>query len=152
MARVNVGIAPYYLSDNHLIAESVEITMITGSLRRNNYLVKGAIPKNYTLGAGHINFFKDKLLYLANRLQAVNTEMRTRKFNPGTSIDLSEFPEQLINDWTPDLRDSEIVRARVCDRIVSPLKLKRPHRYYGQSIIDISKFTDRLLNSPLSKV
>ena len=37
MARVNVGVNPKYLADQWLIAESVEITMITGSLRKNKY-------------------------------------------------------------------------------------------------------------------
>ena len=40
MARVNCGIEPLYLSDQHLIAESVEITMITGGLRKNGYKIK----------------------------------------------------------------------------------------------------------------
>lgn len=152
MARINVGVAPYYLSDNHLIAESVEITMVTGSLRVNSYKVKGTVPEAYTLGKGHINFFKGKLLYLHNRLLAVNQEMKARNFNPGTHINLEEYPEELINDWAPREVDSYIVRDRICFRLATPLKLKRPHRYYGEDIINIRTFTDRLLNSPLHEV
>ena len=43
MARVNIGVNPKHLSDQHLIAESVEITMITGSLRKNNYEIKSEV-------------------------------------------------------------------------------------------------------------
>ena len=63
MARINVGINPIYLSDQHLIAESVEITMIPGSLKYNGFAIKGKVPEQFTLGTGHVNFFKDKLVY-----------------------------------------------------------------------------------------
>ena len=45
MARVNVGCDSLYLADQHLIAESVEITMIIGSLRKNGYIIKGKVPE-----------------------------------------------------------------------------------------------------------
>ena len=44
MARVNIGVDPKYLSDQHLIAESVEITMITGVLRKNGFEIKSPVP------------------------------------------------------------------------------------------------------------
>jgi hypothetical protein len=75
MARVNIGINPHYLSDQHLIAESVEITMITGGLRKNDYKIKSPIPEFFNIGRGHINFFKNKLYYLNRRLLAVNKEL-----------------------------------------------------------------------------
>jgi deoxyribonuclease (pyrimidine dimer) len=75
MVRVNVGVNPLYLADQHLIAESVEITMITGGLRKNNYIIKSDMPSNLVLGKGHINFFKNKIIYLNKRLTAVNQEM-----------------------------------------------------------------------------
>jgi len=78
MARVNVGVNPLFLSDQHLIAESVEITMITGSFRKNKYTVFSEIPKQFSLGKGHMNFFKNKLLYLRERHEQVNTEMKRR--------------------------------------------------------------------------
>ena len=90
MARVNIGVNPKYLADQHLIAESVEITMITGGLRKNGYVLKSPTPEKFSLGNGHINFFKNKILYLYNRLNAVNEEMRRRNFNPTTKINLDE--------------------------------------------------------------
>jgi hypothetical protein len=80
MARVNVGINPVYLADQHLVAESVEITMITGGLRKNGYKVKSPIPPKFKLGEGHINFFKNKIRYLERRLREVNGEMYNRQF------------------------------------------------------------------------
>jgi hypothetical protein len=153
MARVNVGVSPAYLSDQHLIAESVEITMITGGLRLHNYKIKGIVPKEFPMGKGHINFFKDKLLYLKKRLDAVNAEMRARGFNPGTNIDLSEFPKELINDWKPTYKDTKHVRERIVDRLANPLRAKKGssfHRYRKEVIGDsLPTFQSNLLNSEL---
>lgn len=151
MARVNVGVAPCYLSDQHLIAESVEITMITGGLRLHKYKIKGVVPSKFPMGKGHINFFKDKLLYLRNRLEAVNAEMRLRGFKPGTYIDLSEFPNELVNDWKPTMEDSKHIRERIADRLANPLKAKKNfHRFYGKLLDDnLKPFQDRILFSDL---
>ncbi len=153
MARVNSGLNPKLLSDQHLVAESVEITMITGSLRCNNYTVKGVIPANYTLGKGHINFFKNKLIYLSNRLYEVNREMRNREFEPGTRIDLDEFPKRLHNTWQPNQQDTVELRKRVVDRLMHP-KSGRPggelHRYYGKPLGDgLQQFCTNIINSGL---
>lgn len=110
MVRINSGINPKYLSDQHLIAESVEITMITGALRKDGGIIKGKVPERFKLGMGHINFFKSRLKYLQNRLQSVNDEMRVRGYNPTTSLNLSEFKAVLCNDWKPSLTDSVQVR------------------------------------------
>ena len=132
MARVNVGVDPKLLSDQHLVAESVEITMITGALRKDGYVIKGKVPDKFPMGTGHINFFKNKLVYLKRRLDSVNTEMIRRGFNPGTKIDLDEFPVKLHGDWTPNLQDSMILRVRVADRLITRangLSAGRLHRY-----------------------
>jgi hypothetical protein len=42
MARVNIGVHPRHLADQHLIAESVEITMITGGFKKNNFKSKAS--------------------------------------------------------------------------------------------------------------
>ena len=132
MARVNVGLDPKLLSDQHLVAESVEITMITGSLRKDGYVIKGKVPDKFPMGTGHINFFKNKLVYLKRRLDDVNNEMIRRGFNPGTKIDLDEFPVELQGDWTPTMEDSIILRERVADRLLTRANGKsatRLHRY-----------------------
>lgn len=151
MARINVGIEPKFLSDQHLIAESVEITMITGSLRRNGYQIKGKVPDKYCLGKGHINFFKPKILYLAKRLVEINNEMKLRGFNPGTSIDVFEFNFLFIlNNWEPELKDSYLVRERIAERLKSPRKAKPGfHKYYKKPIEDIDDFCSKLMNSEL---
>lgn len=148
MARVNVGVNPMYLADQHLIAESVEITMIVGSLRVNDYQIKGFKPEKYGLGKGHINFFKDKLIYLALRLYEVNKEMKRRGFKPGTDPDLiMKNPEEFLNDWAPELEDSMIVRRRIIEKMI-----KKPvgfWRFCRNKITDIDFFVNDLLTSPV---
>jgi len=148
MARVNVGCNPLHLADQHLIAESVEITMIVGSLRKNGYCIKGDCPDVYKLGKGHINFFKKRLKYLARRLEAVNKEMIRREFKPGTTTECLEIaPREFQNDWQPTIEDSMIVRNRIVEKMI-----KKPEgfwRYEGELIADVTVFSRKLLQSNL---
>lgn len=148
MTRINSGIDPQYLTDSHLIAESVEITMVPGSLKYNNFQIKGKVPEHYTLGKGHVNFFKDKLAYLYLRLGRVNAEMVRRGFQPGTDFKLLEYPFDLIWGWIPTQPATYEVRLRIVDRIKNP-KSGKPHRYMGKPIDDVDAFCIKLLNSPL---
>ena len=153
MARVNIGISPTYLSDQHLIAESVEITMITGGLRKNGYQIKSEIPIHFNLGKGHINFFKNKLYYLNRRLLAVNNELTNRNIGNSTSIDLEEFPSELRGDWTPLINESKIIRYRIADRLIRPLKAKPGfHKYWKQPILDMHRFSNIMVESELFEV
>lgn len=154
MARINSGINPKYLSDQHLIAESVEITMITGALRKDGYMIKGSVPDEYCLGKGHINFFKPKILYLKDRLDEVNLEMKRRGFEPGTKIDPVDFPARSYvnhwNSWQPKFKDSCLVRQRIIERLKEPKKAKAGfHRYYGKPIEDMEQFSETLKKSEL---
>ena len=153
MARVNVGLNPNLLSDQHLVAESVEITMITGNLRLNEYKLKTTIPTKFPMGKGHINFFKDKLVYLKRRLDEVNKEMIRRGFTPGTKIDLTEFPVEFHGDWTPTMEDSIILRERVADRLLTRANGKsatRLHRYNKRYLGWYSKcLGNKIINSEL---
>jgi deoxyribonuclease (pyrimidine dimer) len=149
MARVNVGIHPKYLADQHLIAESVELTMITGSLAKNGNAIKGKVPTNFKLGSGHINFFKNKLTYLDLRLTAVNLEMLERGFNPTTEIKLEAFPEDLCNEWTPSTTDMEIVQQRVSERLITRTNGKSGqgfYRYRSKPIENIEEFIQKMFN------
>ena len=156
MARVNVGVNPKYLADQHLIAESVEITMITGGLRKNGYVIKSLVPPKFKLGTGHINFFKNKIRYLNARLLEVNAEMVNRGIKPGTYLTLSEYPDELVNNWNPDNDASDIIRNRIVERLKSPLNGKKGGDYYRyrSKLIgeDMDKFCNTLLRSELYSV
>lgn len=154
MARINVGIDPSLLSDQHLIAESVEITMIPGHLRRYNWQMKTDPPAKFKLGKGHINFFKPKLRYLQRRLNAVNLEMQARGFNPGTSMKefLEESPSKYQFDWRPTEASTYEVRCRIAQRLKTRTNGKDGTKFYKykRSLIpDMDLFIDNMMNSKL---
>lgn len=126
MVRVNL-ILPAKLSDQHLVAEYDEILMLLGYFKRFPALI--GIPNEYTLGKGHMKFFKDKLLYLKKRHDIIKVEMKKRAFKTNVTIDLSEFPKELINDWAPD----KVAFKKIKERLVYKLRSKPDYyRYYGK--------------------
>lgn len=44
------------------------------------------IPKDWTLGTGHVLFHYNKLQYVANRMQSLASEMLKRGYNPNTEM------------------------------------------------------------------
>ena len=64
IVRINL-LNPHYLTDQHLVAEYLEIIMLVDYIKRNPELSN--IPKKYCLGKGHMKFFKAKLVYLKKR-------------------------------------------------------------------------------------
>ena len=136
------------MADSHLIAEQVELLMITGMLRRNKFIHKMSIPSKFKLGTGHMTFWFDKLLYLQRRLSAVKIEINRRKFKVmERDIILDGFPEKYINEWSPTLEDSLIVRQRIGEKI-----LKKPHkfwRYESKYIEAVEAFVSNIKNGEL---
>ena len=119
--RCNVGVNPKLIVDQHLVAESTELKMVTGMMRyRINKGQKfGQSPDSFRLGKGHILFFTDKLAYLARRLAYINDEMRSRGFKPGSPdyIDPNEFGSVYNHDWTPEKVDSDLIRERIIEKL-----------------------------------
>jgi len=130
MTRINI-IDVSELTDQHLIAEYREITMVPGSLKRT--LVskigyqKKKVPKKFTLNSGHVYFFYNKGKYLDNRYVEIRNEMKNRGFNPDPN---RKFPidifknNGLYNDWMPTIEDQKIIRNRIAERIA-----KKPNWY-----------------------
>ena len=126
MVRINL-IHPRKLSDQHLIAEYNEILMLLGYVKK--YPKLGEIPSEYTLGKGHILFFKNKLKYLKKRHEMIKKEMKKRRFKTEKTIRLSNFSQKLVNDWKPSSKDKSIIKKRLIDRIKLKPKL---YRYHGK--------------------
>jgi len=125
MVRINL-INPKNLADQHLVAEYNEILMLAGHVRKFP-LIKNQ-PKNYCLGKGHINFFKNKLKYLKKRHEKIKFEMKQRGFKIDKSLNLIDYEISLRKDWKANDNDKEIIKNRLIDKI----KLKPfYYRYYG---------------------
>lgn len=122
MTRINTGIKPAELPDKILLAELREIKRIPNAIKNGRYNLKG-IPEEFTLGAGHVKFFYDKLEYLWNRYQALRSEALQRGFNVS---DFSEawngVPQELMNDYVEKIRDREIIIHRINERGFELLK------------------------------
>jgi|TARA_R100000152_G_C6734087_1_gene158438 deoxyribonuclease (pyrimidine dimer) len=125
MTRINI-IEPSELTDQHLIAEYREITMVPGSLKRTLASKSGyqesKVSKKFTLNSGHVYFFYNKGKYLTERYNALVNEMKSRGFNPDPD---RKFPKQifidnnLYHDWMPTIEEQNLVRQRIAERIAA---------------------------------
>tara|TARA_B100000579_G_scaffold73258_1_gene56223 strand:+ start:59286 stop:59705 length:420 start_codon:yes stop_codon:yes gene_type:complete len=123
MTRINL-IPTHELTDQHLIAEYREITMVPAALKRTIHsksgLMLNKIPASFTLNKGHVLFFYDKGKYLFKRYQLLIREMENRGFKPNQN---RKFPcdifieNKLFNDWEPTLKDLKIIRNRIKSKI-----------------------------------
>ena len=136
MTRINI-IPVSELTDQHLIAEYREITMIPAALTRTlnskSGFIKKKIPDRFTLNTGHVYFFYDKGLYLYNRYDNIVEEMILRGFNPDVKrlFPKGIFPSELFNDWTPNIEDQELVRDRIKEKIAM-----KPNWYRKTEIVN----------------
>lgn len=133
MTRINL-VPPRELTDQHLFAEFREIKMIPKSLQRSLDArgidgVLKMIPKEFTLGKGHVSFFYDKGVYLHERYEAIRRELRERDvdFNKSATLDPSDVffnNHVLLGCYTPTPEALKIIRARIAEKIAM-----KPHWY-----------------------
>ena len=117
MTRINCGIEPAELTNKHLIAEHREIKRIPNCVSRGRFNLK-SIPKEFTLGKGHVAFFYNKLKYLKDRYEEIYKECKSRNFNVsyyGNAWD--NIPKEFMNDYIPTKRDEEIIRQRIKEKL-----------------------------------
>lgn len=117
MTRINCGIEPAELTNKHLIAEHREIKRIPNCVSRGRFNLK-SIPKEFTLGKGHVAFFYNKLKYLKDRYEEIYKECKSRNFNVsyyGNAWD--DIPNQLMGNYNPTDRDREIIRQRIKEKL-----------------------------------
>lgn len=126
MVRINL-INPKYLTDQHLIAEYSEMLILMNYVKR--YPEPKNMPKQFTLGTGHMIFFKNKLKYIKNRHDTLRKEMIKRGFHPHVKINLSKYRKDLLNNWKPDSKNKKIIKRRIIERIKQKPEW---YRYYGE--------------------
>jgi deoxyribonuclease (pyrimidine dimer) len=83
------------------------------------------IPDRYTLGTGHMRFFKNKARYLRRRHRLLKQEMKDRGFRPRKQFLLDSIPGELRGNWRPHRADLPIIKERIVLRL-----RKRPNRFY----------------------
>ena len=122
MTRINL-IAPKELSDQHLLAEIRELPRIFKLVEKYG-IQKSKIPNEFTLGKGHVNFFRDKLFFLLNRYNQLYIEAKSRDFKINyKTIDLYIRYKSLIlnsisyNLWIPNYEDIQKSKNRIDEKI-----------------------------------
>lgn len=122
MTRINV-IEPAQLSRQHLIAEYREIARLPKNLRdslnrKSTQFSFDEIPKDYTLGKGHVKFFYDKMYFLQKRFELLVAEMLRRGYSANFQDSGIFLPENKIfyNDYTPTQAAIEINLQRIKER------------------------------------
>ena len=117
MTRINVGIPPVELVNQHLLAEHREIKRIPNCIAKGKYNMDG-MPKRFKLGTGHVKFFYNKLLYLKKRYVKIYEECIERGFNVQNYIEAwNGIPEELMNDYNVKANDIRIIRERINERL-----------------------------------
>ncbi len=118
MTRINV-VPPSELCDQHLIAETRELTRIPNAVVRGKFNMVGQ-PKEYTLGAGHVKFFYDKLGFLRSRYRDLIAECVFRGIN-FTNVfpyeEVGRLDPSLVRDYVPTTDALAINRARISIRM-----------------------------------
>lgn len=117
MTRINCGIDPSELTDKHLLAEHREIKRIPNCISKGKYNLNN-IPHQFVLGTGHVKFFYNKLKFLLNRYIKLHDECLKRGFSVQDYRSAwDSIPNELMNDYNPTDRDSEIIRSRINERL-----------------------------------
>lgn len=129
--RVNI-VPPSELTDQHLRAEHLELTLVADAFRRTLASASGFVPKKvpsrYTLNTGHVYFFYNKGLYLHRRFDLLTKEIHARGFRASLKFPFDIWPTHLYNDWTPEDGDFAVIRARIGERV-----MRKPYWYRQRS-------------------
>ncbi len=133
MTRINAGIEPADLVDQHLTAEYREIIRIPNVLNKTSKdKIKSSLkkqPTEFKLGTGHVLFFYTRIKYLHDRFISLKAEMDHRGIL--NNIDDECFKNcktihpELYNDLfvTSDAKD--IIGSRILNRVWSMKSLKK---------------------------
>ncbi|ASD52052.1 endonuclease V N-glycosylase UV repair enzyme [Pseudomonas phage PspYZU05] len=133
MTRINLTKASV-LADQHLMREYNELPRVLGLLDKHFAKTKKLptnLPKNYTMGTGHIKFFYDKLLFLQKRQAELVAELLKRNYNIQyiDNLDISRFPIELQQDFSPSKYDIMISANRLLERVGEKPEF---YKYYGE--------------------
>lgn len=71
------------------------------------------IPESYRLGKGHVNFFRDKGLYLLKRHRQIRFVMHDVGYTANYKLGLNDWPDWAMNDWQPSVDDKLLNVSRL---------------------------------------
>lgn len=119
MTRINLGIYPYELCDQMLVAEYRELprirTLLIGRMQRDCFL---EVPAFFRLGEGHMRFFMDKGEYLRLRWFSLRREMMHRGFS--VTLNWRVWPPRFLGrdlQQTISIKEQRRARPLLIERI-----------------------------------
>ena len=137
MTRVNL-VKVEDLADQHLHAERREIRMVVPAAKRSlrsqtSAEIYDKICPHYTLNAGHVTFFYNKLNFLRYRFEKLTNELYQRGYNI-SPVEFVVEDYKFVYDaipqirWEPNKSEIQTNVGRITERLN-----QRPnwYRYYG---------------------
>ncbi len=125
MTRINVGVQPCELCDQHLVAEYRELPRLW------NFQAKSLPPTQFKLGSGHVLWCAQYQGMLADRYVALVVEMRARGF----SVSYPEPPSGKLNGRRPSDKAIQAARPIVLERLAEKYRtMKKPPRWTGKKV------------------
>jgi deoxyribonuclease (pyrimidine dimer) len=129
MTRINAGIHPRLLTNEHLLAEHREIKRLctlyyNRAIRAKQGLKISQPPKDFKLGQGHVLFFVDKPVFTLKRYRAIRRECLLRGLNVTNytrSWEVYGNTHDLINsesEYVPAKAHINLVTKRIASRIL----------------------------------
>ena len=131
--RLNCGIHPSRLSDEHLYAESRELKMLPALYKRIG-VTKSKIPDKVTLGQGHMLFFYMKPQYTLNRYKIVVEECLRRGIKIKDESWRWDVYGDIVDDWDEEGFEKVLLEERITSKIMSS-----PKQYFHYNHKRISK-------------
>lgn len=136
MTRINASIRPHELCNSMLFSEYREIKRVPNKLKNGKYSFKSVAPLKFTLNTGHELFFKDKILYLKNRSDALYQELLKRGYNvEDYSECYKDIPIEFYNDWAETKEARELLKERINLRLSESTQVIR----YYDSVISLQE-------------
>ena len=131
MTRINVGIDPKHLCDQHLIAEYRELPRLFGKTSKN------PAPSQFTLGKGHVLWCQQYQLSLEHRQARIIAECKFRNIR----IAFAKIPSCARNQDTwnhfDELDARKLLIPRICDRLRT---MKREPKWTVRDMPDWARY------------
>lgn len=133
MTRINSSINVKLLTDEHLLAEHREIKRLPGVYKKRIESGKSLLdlPKEFTLGTGHVLFFINKGTFTLSRYIEIYNECLRRGFNV-ENYKQNWLCYSVFNDYEPTENEHKLLVERITERLTNTIKIN--WHYYGKPI------------------
>jgi hypothetical protein len=132
LTRINAGIPPKVLTDQHLLAEHREIKRLPAVFAKNRKPT--GIPNEFTLGTGHVKFFLDKGKYTLKRYKLLYAECIKRGFeitDYSQNWEVYKHYPKYNKEYKETHHAIELLVGRISERLSGS---KQKPRYYKKEI------------------